>query len=616
MGNLFYQISQVLGITLLHSLWQGLIVYLLLRFVLQLVPRLPARFKYGVAYTALCIMLGWFGYTLFTEIGQYNWLAIKQTADYLPSKAIFTGTFTYLPAPAERYYFMIAGYLPYISALYIVGLIFNALRMSMALNSIYHIRRKASLTGFSEQIGNLSRRLGIAKHVQSGFSELIDVPCITGFLKPIILLPVSISTSLSAEEITTILLHELAHVRRNDYLFNLLQQAINMLLFFNPFAQLINRIINREREHCCDDMVVKTTDSPLVYAHALLKLEENSRPEWQLALAATGNKHYLFNRIERIMKTQKTPVNIRPALIALMVLICSLSSIAWLNPKAEHGKISIKAVENPLNNFSYPDTVKRSVVKVNAKPALVKKTTLKKDAASYTRDSVLERLQAQVVQHAKAISDYYNSAEFAQMQADITRQHDTAEQKNAQLRQRLQAHIDRKQADLDQLNDDSRLKQLKQQLEEVSKKVKDYMTGPEYAKMLQKVDKINSQMDKDMDKEDNDSRDNKHIAEIAKIMQDFTNNSKIKPSVEQSKKLDEEIKAYYNQPEYLKAKRDLKAYTDSLKLYAGRQERPEQPEQVALPEYRDQKIMREKEAMKQAEKALTDYKNQLNQQKK
>jgi len=344
MGNLFYNISQVLGITILHSLWQGLIVYMLLRLVLQLAPQLSANAKYKAAFGALAVLLLWFMYTLFTEVNNYTWLTTANVNRALPANILLPALVNNWAAPIGRYYFIIAGYLPYITIIYLAGLVFNALKMTMALNNVYRMRQHITEAGFREQVTRLSQKISIRKQVQVAYSQYIDVPCITGFLKPIILLPLSISSYLTAEEITAILLHELAHIRRNDYLLNLVQQVIGVLLFFNPFSALISRIINREREHCCDDVVVQTTGTPLIYAQALLKLEENNQQQFNLALAATGNKYYLLNRIERIMKTKTSAINVRPALIALVLLLCSLSSIAWFNPKLEHGKISIKKV--------------------------------------------------------------------------------------------------------------------------------------------------------------------------------------------------------------------------------------------------------------------------------
>lgn len=340
MQNLFYQISQVLGITIIHSLWQGLIVFAALRLLLLLRPKLSAAAKHNAAFTALTLILAWFVYTLYTELNNYNWAgttALQQMPFSLPI------AFSLFTTPANRAYFAITGYMPYITGIYIAGLLFNILKIGLAWFKISQIRRSAIASGYQGLIDSLSRQLGISKTTRVAYSGLIDVPCLMGFAKPLILLPLSISTYLSAEEIKAILLHELAHVKRNDYLLNLVQQIIGMLLFFNPFSRLINNIINAERENCCDDMVVHTAE-PLVYAQTLLKLEQNRTQSWQLALAATGKKHHLLTRIERIMKTKTTTLHLRPALITLLALTCAISSIAWLNPKIKDGKIDIKKI--------------------------------------------------------------------------------------------------------------------------------------------------------------------------------------------------------------------------------------------------------------------------------
>jgi bla regulator protein BlaR1 len=115
-------------------------------------------------------------------------------------------------------------------------------------------------------------------------------------------------------------MHELAHIKRNDYIINLLQQVITTLLFFNPCVLLINKIIGEERENSCDDLVVDATQNPVMYAKALFKLEQNRQNELQLALAVTGKKYHLLNRIERIMKTKKQIPSIRPTLVAMLIL--------------------------------------------------------------------------------------------------------------------------------------------------------------------------------------------------------------------------------------------------------------------------------------------------------
>jgi bla regulator protein BlaR1 len=339
MQNLLYNISQVLGITIVHSLWQGLIIYIALRLYLLVFVGRSAALKYWVSYSALTFMLGWFVVTLFKELGHYNWLS---TTALQIAPITLPALMHEVNAPANRLYFTISGYMPYLTMLYVVGLVFNTLRLTLAWNSIYRIRQNISNAGFEQTVKRLAKQLNVTKTVQAAFSEWVDVPCITGFIKPIILLPVSITCHLTTDEIEAILLHELAHIKRNDYLLNFLQQVIGILLFFNPFARLVAKTINEERENCCDDIVVRVTGSPFIYAQALLKLEENKQHQWQLALAATNKKYELLNRIERIMKTKTHTVNIRHILITVLALTCSISSIAWLNPEIKNGKVIIK----------------------------------------------------------------------------------------------------------------------------------------------------------------------------------------------------------------------------------------------------------------------------------
>ncbi len=386
MENLFYNISQVLGITIIHSLWQGLIIYIALRVFMQVFPAAPAAVKYRVAYSALAVTLGWFLYTLFNEMGHYAWLS---TTALTIAPLTLPAVMHQLSGPANKYYVTISGYMPCLTMIYVVGLVFNTLKLSLAWNSIYRIRQNISDAGFDGTITRLSKKLNLAKTVQAVFSEWVDVPCITGFIKPMILLPFAITCYLSAEETEAILLHELAHIKRNDYLLNFIQQVMGILLFFNPFARLVNNLINEERENCCDDMVVQATGSPFIYAQALLKLEENKQQGWQLALAATGKKYELLNRIERIMKTKTQTINIRPVVITLVALACSISSIAWLNPEIKDGKVTLKNAEPAMRMISAAITAAAPVVVTHPVAATVTVPLQKKNlVAKVVTDSI------------------------------------------------------------------------------------------------------------------------------------------------------------------------------------------------------------------------------------
>jgi len=151
---------------------------------------------------------------------------------------------------------------------------------------------------------NTSLHLGIKKKVPVWLSAHVDVPSVTGFIKPIILLPVAVINNLSIEQVNAVLLHELAHIKRNDFLLNFLQSIIALILFFNPFAVLLSKAAKKERENCCDDWVLNYQFNQLAYAKALLVLEEQRNQQILLALAATNSKKMLLHRIKRLFNTQ------------------------------------------------------------------------------------------------------------------------------------------------------------------------------------------------------------------------------------------------------------------------------------------------------------------------
>ena len=119
------------------------------------------------------------------------------------------------------------------------------------------------------------RRLHIAPHRSAAASRpRVDVPTVIGWLKPVVLLPASALAGLSPNQVEAILAHELAHIRRHDYLVNLLQTLVETLLFYHPAVWWLSRRIRAERENCCDDLAVSLCGDPVAYAAALAELED------------------------------------------------------------------------------------------------------------------------------------------------------------------------------------------------------------------------------------------------------------------------------------------------------------------------------------------------------
>jgi len=145
----------------------------------------------------------------------------------------------------------------------------------------------------------LEQRLGILQPVRLAVTARAQVPAVVGWLRPIVLMPASVLIGLTPEQVEALLAHELAHVRRHDFLVNLLQTAAETLFFYHPAVWWLNRVIRNERENCCDDLAVQACGNVLTYARALAEVERLLGPAPSLAMAAGGGS--LLARIQRLL---------------------------------------------------------------------------------------------------------------------------------------------------------------------------------------------------------------------------------------------------------------------------------------------------------------------------
>ncbi|HXE56318.1 MAG TPA: M56 family metallopeptidase [Tepidisphaeraceae bacterium] len=205
-----------------------------------------------------------------------------------------------------------------------------------------HQLKRASIEPAGAAAERLARRLadrmGIHRAVRVVGSARAQTPLVIGALKPVILVPLSALCELPASELESILAHELAHVRRHDYLVNLLQSAIATLLFYHPAAWWISRRISIEREHCCDDLVLKVTRDRATYARALAAVASVRIPA--LSPAASGGK--LLPRLRRIVGAPEVHAAKSSSWIAgaVVVACCAVFAMALRTepaPAAERG---------------------------------------------------------------------------------------------------------------------------------------------------------------------------------------------------------------------------------------------------------------------------------------
>jgi beta-lactamase regulating signal transducer with metallopeptidase domain len=192
--------------------------------------------------------------------------------------------------------------LPLATLAWLAGVAVLALRMLGGLVATRRLCRRGvrGTTAFlAEQADRIASELGIRRGVTVLESSLVGVPVVVGWLRPVLLLPAATIVNLTTKELEAMLMHELAHVRRHDYLVNLVQTVIETLLFFHPAVWWLSRRIRIERENCCDDAAVALLGDRKTYARALYRTAQLGAANTQLVTAATGGD--LTNRFRRLL---------------------------------------------------------------------------------------------------------------------------------------------------------------------------------------------------------------------------------------------------------------------------------------------------------------------------
>ncbi|MFN0054701.1 MAG: M56 family metallopeptidase [Planctomycetales bacterium] len=232
---------------------------------------------------------------------------------------------------------------PVVTSLYLSGVALMLLRLAIGLWGGRRLRRRAAPVTDPSMLSALQRQataLGLRLLPMLAYCERVTVPTVMGVLKPMILLPVSLASGLSPEQIESVLAHELAHLRRYDHLANLVQRVIESWLFFHPAVWWASHRAREEREHCCDDLVVACGARPLDYAKSLLIVAELShasmhrRPVAAVSLSATGDQpSNLRQRIARLLGESATPslrVSPRVVMSSVTILLVGLAMLIQL----------------------------------------------------------------------------------------------------------------------------------------------------------------------------------------------------------------------------------------------------------------------------------------------
>jgi beta-lactamase regulating signal transducer with metallopeptidase domain len=289
------------GWTLVHFVWQGAGIAALLGAARYALRKGSAQARYAAAMAAMLLMLvsvaTTFVYLDSSDVPTPLHSAVAQSSIAVPS-----GTAAQRTVETASWRDRMPDYFPVLVFIWIAGVTALSIRsLGGFLVTQQWKRRNVRLAEafWQERMARLRTRLAISRKVHLWESAIAHTPAVIGWIRPVVLLPASAISGLAPSQIEALLAHELAHIRRHDYLVNLLQTAIETLLFYHPAVWWVGRQMRTERENCCDDLAVAVCGDALVYARALTELEKIRIATPRLVMAA--NSGSLLQRVRRLL---------------------------------------------------------------------------------------------------------------------------------------------------------------------------------------------------------------------------------------------------------------------------------------------------------------------------
>ncbi|NML23631.1 M56 family metallopeptidase [Pseudoflavitalea sp. G-6-1-2] len=327
---------KALGWSLIDSLWQMGLLWLVYVILTGNGKKYESRQRHTIALLSLAGGAVWFMITLAMHF--YNAASAPAVISLYPDEQLSLGLFSHTSR-------LIESALPLLSMAYLLAAVwlfirfYHRYRQTQQILKVQTVKAAPELRVFLQQA---AAHMGIKKNVVLRLSSAVEVPMTMGFWKPVILLPLAIVNHLSIKQTEAILLHELKHIKRNDYLINILMACVEVILFFNPFAKWLSNVIRKERENSCDDLVLQFRYDPAEYATSLLILEQQrTAPGCNLAVAATGSKTpVLLHRVKRILQQPQVSTPVSQRMIAYLLTALTFGFIGLYNP----GNVIVKKV--------------------------------------------------------------------------------------------------------------------------------------------------------------------------------------------------------------------------------------------------------------------------------
>jgi len=362
--------THAIGWTFIHSLWQGCVV-LFITLIFHKFLKPSAIGKYWGALLAMGTLFTASVVTFVISTSQSKVSAITYDLTTLP---IIADSFD--SAQSIQITSTLEQYLPMITLIWVIGAVLYAIRLSGGFVQLYRFKKIGVSdvpNEWQDRFNALLKKSNITKCVKLLQSTKVDVPLVFGYFKPVVLIPIGMISGFSTDQVEAILLHELAHIKRHDFLFNTIQSIIEVIFYYHPVIWWLSAQIRKEREHCCDDQILSIGVDKIVYARALSNVRITSFTQNKLTMGLAKNKNDLLNRINRIIEgNDHSKTNFYSRGIPLLLLITVLTSFTWYKadkmPKEyEKEKSTAIAMSYPEDLLSLPVIIPIDSPKVEVK---------------------------------------------------------------------------------------------------------------------------------------------------------------------------------------------------------------------------------------------------------
>ncbi len=343
------RVIYALSWTLLHSIWQGAVLALTAGLLLVFGKKMAANARYNILVGALFLFVLSVGITASWEWQQsekletLNSVAIAPVAIHLEQQLRNSSSMPTAWFEESQHHFTV--YIDHhafqIIVCWMLIVLFNAIRMGLDLRYLYRVRRQRTQLPERQweiRLRTLADQMGLCSLVRLLESDWVKTPSVIGFLKPIILLPVGLLNNLPPEQVEAILLHELAHIRRNDYLVNFIQCLLEQAFFFNPGLLWVSALIRQERENCCDDLAVSVLNNKTHYIKALVAFQEFNLKSPRYALGFADQKMPLLDRVKRLINHHNYKTLSLMEKISLLAGLLLISAVTFVSLQKSHAQ--------------------------------------------------------------------------------------------------------------------------------------------------------------------------------------------------------------------------------------------------------------------------------------